>query len=51
MNTIIMAILQLQDYTMYDSFTTASVVMAHIFIGFIAATIGYLSYRVISFYI
>jgi hypothetical protein len=51
MNTIFMAILQLNDYTFYDSFSSASIIMAHIFIVLAIAIIAYLSYKVINFFI
>lgn len=51
MNTIFMAVLQLKDYTFYDSFAAASIIVAHIFIVLAIGVIVYLAYKVINFFI
>lgn len=49
-NLIFNAILQMRDYTMYDSFATGSIIMAHVFVGFVLAVIGFLLYKVVTFF-
>lgn len=49
-NLIFSAVLQMRDYTMYDSFATGSIAMAHIFVAFVIVVIGFLFYRVVSFF-
>jgi len=35
---------------MYDSFATGSIIMAHVFVGFVLAVIGFLLYKVVTFF-
>jgi hypothetical protein len=49
-NTFFMVTLQMRDYTLYDDFSTASIVVAHILGAFCIIAIGLLIYKVIKFF-
>ena len=49
-STVFFSILQMRDYTMYDTFAEVSVVLAHIFLFFIVMLVVYMVYRILSFY-
>lgn len=49
-NSVFMAVLQLRDYNMYDTFTTAGLVLAHLFIILAVVIIALLVYKVIQFF-
>ncbi len=49
-NIIFMAALQLRDYHMYDSFTTASIILAHLFITACLIVIGLIIYKLLKFF-
>lgn len=49
-NTISSVFLQMKDYTNYDDFSMASVVIAHLALAVCLAVIGLLLYKIISFF-
>ncbi len=49
-NIILMAFLQMNDYNLYDSFSTASLVFSHLFIAASLTVIGLVIYKLISFF-
>ena len=42
--------MQMRDYNQYDSFSQASIIIAHILLALIGSFLVYLVYRVISFF-
>jgi hypothetical protein len=50
LNTVFFAFLQLRDYNIYDDFTQASLILAHVFIFFFFIVCILVAYRVLSFY-
>ena len=49
-NTVFMAILQMRDYNMYDTFATASIVMAHIILFVCLIVVGFMIFKVAKFF-
>jgi hypothetical protein len=49
-NLIFMAVLQMRDYNLYDNFSTASIVLAHIFVFVAMLIISLLAYKIIKFF-
>jgi len=49
-NLIFMAVLQMRDYNLYDNFSTASIVVAHMFVFAAMLIIGLLAYKIIKFF-
>ncbi len=50
LNTVFFAFLQLRDYNIYDEFTQASLILAHVLIVFFFIVCILVAYRVLSFY-
>jgi hypothetical protein len=50
LNTVFFAFLQLRDYNIYNDFTQASLILAHVFIVFFIIICILVAYRVLSFY-
>lgn len=50
LNTIFFIFMQMKDYNQYDTYTLASIVIAHIILVLIAIFFVFLVYRVISLF-